>query len=124
MSRSHPSPPRSGCPIATSLDQVGDRWTLVILRDLVNGKRRFAEFLASPERITTSVLTDRLAALEANGLVERRPYQDRPPRHEYVLTEKGLALLPVLQDLCRWANRFMPETWTPPAAFMDRRVDG
>jgi DNA-binding HxlR family transcriptional regulator len=115
--------PRSRCPIATSLEQIGDRWTLVILRDLVNGKRRFGEFLTSPERITTNVLTDRLAALERNGLVEKRRYQDRPPRHEYALTEKGLALLPVLQDLCRWANRFMPETWRPPDAFMEMRVD-
>jgi len=113
--------PRSGCPIATALDQIGDRWTLVVVRDLINGKARFAEFLASPERITTNVLTDRLATLERDGLVARRRYQDRPPRYEYLLTEKGAALLPVLQDLCRWANRFMPETWRPPESFMAPR---
>ena len=113
---------RSGCPIATTLDMVGDRWTLVILRDMLNGKSRFSEFLDSPERITTNVLTDRLAAMGRAGLVSRKPYQLRPTRFAYTLTEKGEALLPVLQEICRWANRFMPETWTPPESFMSREV--
>ncbi len=112
---------RSGCPIATTLDSLGDRWTLVILRDMLNGKGRFSEFLESPEGITTSVLTDRLAKMEAEGLVTRTPYQQRPQRFEYALTEKGEALLPVLQEICRWANRFMPYTWGPPKSFMTRR---
>lgn len=113
---------RSGCPIATTPDQVGDRWTLVVLRDMLNGKSRFAEFLLSPERITTSVLADRLAAMEATGLISKSLYERRPPRHEYRLTEKGEDLLPVLQAICRWANRHIPETWTPPASFMARRT--
>ena len=66
--------PDRDCPIATTLDIIGDRWTLVILRDLVNGKKRFSEFLDSPERITTNVLTDRLAMMTANGLVRRKLY--------------------------------------------------
>lgn len=110
--------PRSGCPIATSLDFLGDRWTLVITRDMILGKKKFADFLASPERITTNVLTERLSTMEREGLVERVPYSERPLRHEYRLTEKGRALWPILQDICRWANRFMPETWVPPASFM------
>ena len=114
-----PSTPntRSGCPIATTLDIVGDRWTLVILRDMLIGKKRFSQFLESPERITTSVLADRLALMEAAGLVTKTPYQLRPKRYEYVPTKKGLGLLPMLQEMCRWANRFMPETWTPPPSF-------
>ena len=118
-----PSDPhtRSGCPIATTLDIVGDRWTLVVLRDMLTGKKRFSQFLESPERITTSVLADRLALMEAAGLVTKTPYQLRPKRHEYLLTKKGLGLLPVLQEMCRWANRFMPETWTPPRSFMRRK---
>jgi DNA-binding HxlR family transcriptional regulator len=112
------SDPRSGCPIATTLDIVGDRWTLVLVRDLVNGKRRFSDFLASPERITTNVLTDRLASMEKAGLVTRMPYQERPKRYEYALTEKGEALLPVLQEMCRWANHFIPGTWVAPDSFM------
>ena len=114
--------PRSGCPIATTLDIVGDRWTLVLLRDMLIGKTRFSEFLASPERITTNVLTDRLALMERAGLVTKTPYQERPRRFAYRLTGKGEALLPVLQEMCRWANRHIPGTWTPPKSFMRRKV--
>ncbi|MGD2134051.1 MAG: helix-turn-helix domain-containing protein [Maricaulaceae bacterium] len=113
--------PRSGCPIASTLDLVGDRWTLVILRDMLNGKSRFSEFLTSPERITTSVLADRLALIEAAGLATKSLYSQRPKRYEYALTEMGAGLLPVLQDMCRWANCYLPGTWTPPEAFMKRR---
>ena len=114
--------PRSGCPIATTLDLVGDRWTLVIVRDMLNGKAKFGAFLDSPEKITTSVLADRLALMESAGLVERTAYQNRPPRYEYRLTDKGEALLPVLQEICRWANQFIPDTWAPPRSFMSQRV--
>jgi DNA-binding HxlR family transcriptional regulator len=112
---------RSGCPIAMTLDLVGDRWSLVILRDMVNGKKRFSEFLDSPERITTSVLAARLARMEEAGLVEARAYQNRPKRYDYQLTEKGLAMLPVLQEICRWANRYVPGAWIPPESFMQKR---
>ncbi|WP_339746786.1 helix-turn-helix domain-containing protein [uncultured Maricaulis sp.] len=109
---------RSGCPIASTLDLVGDRWTLVILRDLINGKRRFTDFLTSPERITTNVLTDRLGQMEQAGLITRTAYQTRPPRFEYRLTAKGEGLLPVIQEMCRWANINMPSTWEAPESFM------
>ncbi len=115
--------PRSGCPIATSLELVGDRWTLVILRDLICGKRRYGEFLSSPERITTNILADRLAAMEAHGLIEKTAYQAHPPRYDYRLTAKGRGLVPVLQALCRWADRFLPECWTPPESFMALGAD-
>ena len=113
---------RSDCPIATTLDLVGDRWTLVVLRDLFIGKTRFSEFLTSPEKITTSVLADRLAGMERSGLVTKSPYQLRPKRFAYALTQKGEALLPVLQAMCRWANRYEAGTWTPPERFMTRKV--
>jgi DNA-binding HxlR family transcriptional regulator len=115
---------RSGCPSASTLDIAGDRWTLVILRDLLTGKRRFSQFLASPEKITTNILTDRLAAMEDAGLVTRSAYQERPTRYEYALTRKGEALHPVLQEMCRWANAYIPGTWTPPASFMRKRKLG
>ena len=113
----------SRCPISSTLDLVGDRWTLVLLRDMVNGKKRFSEFLDGEERITTNILTDRLVLMEKGLLVKRILYQRRPPRFEYVLTEKGVGLLPVLQEICRWGNRFLPGTWKPPEAFMRRRPD-
>lgn len=109
---------RSPCPIASSLDLIGDKWTMVILRDLLNGKSRYSEFLASPERITTNILADRLERMETSGLIVRQPYQDRPVRYDYRLTEKGHGLHPTLRALCRWANEFMPGTLIPPAAFM------
>ena len=112
--------PRSGCPIATTLDIVGDRWTLVILRDLINGKKRFSEFLESPEQISTNVLTDRLALIEAAGIAKKKLYQARPKRFEYHLTRKGKDLHPLLQEICRWANKHYTDTWKPPASFMKR----
>ena len=114
--------PRSPCPIATTLEIVGDRWTLVIIRDLVNGKSRFGEFLDSPERITTNILSDRLVTMARNGLIEKVARPNRPRQFSYQLTPKGRALLPILQDMCRWANRFAPDTWTPPQSFMKQRV--
>ena len=113
---------RSACPIATTLEIVGDRWTLVILRDMLNGKKRFSQFLESPERITTNVLTDRLKLMERASLVSRELYQLHPKRFEYVLTKKGEALLPMLQEMCRWANRFIPATSVPPESFMTRKI--
>jgi DNA-binding HxlR family transcriptional regulator len=110
---------RSGCPIATTLDLVGDRWTLVIVRDMVMGKKRFGDFLKSPEGIPTNILTDRLQRLEEFGLLEKRSYQENPVRFEYRLTEKGAALLPALQAVCRWANRYLPDTWKTPKRFLE-----
>ena len=109
---------RSGCPIASTLDLVGDKWSLIIVRDMVTGKKRFGEFMASPEGIKTNILTSRLRRMEEAGLVERRAYQSKPPRFEYVLTHRGEELLPVLQEMCRWGNKFVNDTWIPPDSFM------
>ncbi|MCG8443067.1 MAG: helix-turn-helix transcriptional regulator [Caulobacterales bacterium] len=118
MAVTWPRPRRSLCPIASTLELVGDRWTLVIVRDMLTGKKRFAEFLASPEGVTTNVLTDRLARMEAAGLVAKTPYQKRPPRYEYALTADGAGLAPVVQAMCRWAARHVPDCWTPPESLM------
>ena len=108
-------PLRSRCPIASALDLFGDKWTLVVVRDLMFlGKHRFSDFLASGEGISTNVLSERLERLECAGLVERRRYQERPPRDEYHLTEKGRDLYPVLRELVRWGNRHVPGTFQPP----------
>lgn len=109
---------RSGCPIASTLDLVGDRWSLVIVRDLINGKTRFAQFLESPERIATNTLAARLAQLEADGLIMSALYQKRPQRFEYKLTPKGAALIPVLQAICTFGSSTLPNRWTAPDKFM------
>jgi len=111
---------RSPCPIATTLDVVGDKWSLLITRDMLNGKKRFGEFQASPEGIPTNILAARLKRMEQTGLIARTPYQDRPPRFEYQLTRRGLSLLPVLREMCRWANSEAPGTWPAPEHFMSQ----
>lgn len=115
---------RSGCPIATTLDLVGDRWSLVIVRDMVLGKARFGDFLTSPEHVPTNILAARLKRMEQAGLVVKYAYQTRPARYEYRLSDKGMALLPVLQDMCRWANAHVPGTWIPPESFMQGKPPG
>lgn len=108
--------------MATSLDLVGDKWTLVIVRDLLCGKSTFGELESSPENIPTNILAARLKAMASAGLVERELYQHKPDRYRYVLTARGEGLLPVLQAFCKWANAEFPETWRAPESFMKRRT--
>lgn len=115
--------PRSPCPIAATLDTLGDKWSLVVIRDLFAGRRRFSEFLASPEGIKRNILAERLKRLEAAGLIARRRYQERPERFEYSLTRAGADLLPVLQAVARWAKAHIPGVWTPSDAFFARRPE-
>lgn len=106
---------RSDCPIACTLDVIGDRWTLLIVRDLMLGKRRFSEFLGSGENITTNILTERLRQLEGTGLVERSRYQERPPRYQYQLTAAGRELSPVLSAIYAWGRAHIPAAGKGPA---------
>ena len=101
---------RSSCPLACALDLVGDKWTLLVIRDMFRGKRRFSEFLDAPEGITTNILTDRLNRLVKAGIVERRRYQDRPPRYAYHLSDAGRSLDPVLRACLAWAEANIPDT--------------
>lgn len=112
---------RSDCPITNVLDTLGDKWTLLVIRDLVLGKRRYQEFLSSPERIASNILADRLAKLEAAGLVTRRAYQQNPARHEYLLTKKGKGLEPVLEAIIVWGQKHYPGTKRFPTV---RQGDG
>jgi DNA-binding HxlR family transcriptional regulator len=101
---------RSPCPIANVLDVLGDRWTLLVVRDLACGKGLFKEFLASPEGIATNILADRLSRLVAQGLVEKRASARVPGREEYALTEKGRSLRPVLEAMACWGLEQIPGT--------------
>jgi len=93
---------RSPCPVACSLDLLGDRWTLLVVRDLMLGAERFKEFIASPEGIPTNLLADRLARLVEHGIAEQVPAADGSRHPAYRLTKKGGALLPVLAALRDW----------------------
>ena len=97
-------------PLAEALARVGDRWTLLVIRDLFAGKLRFGEFLASPERIPTNILADRLKRLEAAGLVAPAAYSERPPRYAYHLTDSGRTLGPVVDALAVWGLEQFPGT--------------
>ena len=91
---------RSNCPIAQSLDLFGDKWTLLVMRDvLVFGKKSFVDFEQGDERIPTNLLADRLKRLVEQALLEKVPYQDKPVRYHYLPTEKGRALRPVLRAM-------------------------
>src|SRR5437762_13001247 len=97
------------CPIARSLERVGEWWSILILRDAFYGMTRFDEFQKSLD-IAPNILTRRLTALVAEGLMERRQYLEKPPRYEYVLTESGRAFKPVLIALLAWGNaHFTPD---------------
>jgi DNA-binding HxlR family transcriptional regulator len=113
-------PLRSPCPIAGALDVLGDAWTLLVMRDLLfYDKHRFADFLASPEKISTNILAERLKRLERCGLIERRRYQQRPARYEYYLTQRGHDLLPVLRELIQWGKRHVRGTAQhPPPSYV------
>jgi DNA-binding HxlR family transcriptional regulator len=116
-----PAHARSRCPIANTLDVLGDRWTLLVVRDLLFLKKlRYSELARSNESIPTNILADRLRRLEEAGVVEKKAYQLRPPRYEYHLTPAGLDLLPILREIVVWANRHIPGTGRPPHAFFDR----
>ena len=104
---------RSFCPVASALDIVGDKWTLVVIRDLFFGKHRYGEFQSSPEAIPTNILADRLKRLEASGLVVKEYYQDNPPRADYYLTRKGADLGSVLRAMREWGERHIEGTYVP-----------
>lgn len=101
---------RSACPIACSLDLLGDRWTLLVIRDLFAGKHRYGEFGASPEHIPTNILADRLRRLEHAGLIETTQYSSHSRRHEYHLTPSGAGLAPTLRALSAWGQAHLPDT--------------
>jgi len=109
--KNSPEHTRSCCPITSTLDLIGDKWTLLIVRDMIYaGATRYSQFAKSPESIPTNILADRLRRLEAAGLIRSQQYTDKPPRSEYHLTESGAALYPVLMAMVDWGNQHVAGT--------------
>ena len=104
---------RSNCPVACSLDVLGDRWTLLIIRDLLRGKSRYSEFLASAEGIPTNILAERLRRLEDAGIISSSQYGTHSRRKAYALTQVGKDLAPALRALRDWGLTNFPGTQTP-----------
>jgi DNA-binding HxlR family transcriptional regulator len=113
---------KSDCAINYSLEIVGDPWSLLIIRDIVNfGKKTFGEFLASDERIGTSVLARKLAALEQHGVITKEPSKTDKRKEEYRVTAKGLDLIPVLCEFALWGATYDPHTGADMAKIEEYR---
>ena len=107
------------CSIARTLSVVGDSWTMLVIRELFNGNGRFNGLLGAT-KAPPAILSERLAGLERDGVVDRRPYSSRADRYEYRLTRKGRELYPVLISLMTWGDRWMTDG-TPPVRLVHRR---
>ncbi len=115
--------PGQTCSIAESLEVIGERWSLLIVRDVLNGNRRFGEIQGSLG-VARNVLSARLQRLTAEGILERRPYQQSPERFEYFLTEKGLDLWPALIALLNWGDRYSTNPAGPPKIIVHKECGG
>jgi DNA-binding HxlR family transcriptional regulator len=100
---------RSGCPVSFSLDFLGDKWTLLILRDMVlYGKATYGDFLDSEEKIATNILADRLSTLEQHGFIIKKVSPEKKNKFLFSLTEKGIELVPVIMELSIWGSKYNP----------------
>ena len=105
---------RSNCPINFVLETFGDKWTLLIIRDLMfKGKRYYGEFLSSPEKISTNILADRLQRLEAQGIISKQGDPEHRSRVIYRLSDKGRALLPIMLEMTSWSATYDSHSNTP-----------
>ncbi len=112
----HTQQRRSDCPINFALETFGDPWSLLIIRDIVYfGKKTYGEFLTSEEGMATNILASRLARLEEQGILVKKPSEQDKRKEEYALTEKGLDLIPVLAEMANWSAQYDPQTGAPPA---------
>lgn len=106
---------RSDCPINFTLQTIGDTWSLLIIRDIVYfGKKTYGEFLDSDEHIATNILANRLAQLEADGILRKSPHPTDGRKEIYRLTDKGLDLIPLLLEMAAWGAAHDPQTGAPP----------
>lgn len=106
MSEQKSSAPLPACPVETTLALIGDKWKVLILRDLMPGKKRFGELKKSIGTVSQKVLTAQLRDMEANGLLTRTVYAEVPPRVEYSLTELGQSLKPILEAMQNWGEAY------------------
>ena len=116
---------RSLCPISTALDIFGDKWTLLVIRDIIFvGKSSYGEFMQSAEKIATNILADRLGVLEAQELIVKEKAPGKRARHFYHPTQKAIALIPVIAELILWGNKYYPDTYTHPKSLLaDLKTD-
>ena len=104
---------RSNCPITNALDIVGDKWSLLIIRDIFMGKKTFTEFLKSPEKIATNILTNRLESLHAKGLLNVGKLQNNQKTKIYYLTDAGIDMYPIIYEMMQWSKRNLKKKFGP-----------
>jgi DNA-binding HxlR family transcriptional regulator len=98
--------PRSDCPISTALDILGDKWSLLVIRDMMfKGKNTYGDFLDSEEKIATNILADRLSLLESAGIISKHKHPESKAKVLYKLTDKGVDLLPLLVEIIEWSEK-------------------
>lgn len=114
-----PNTRRSDCPLSCFLDEWGDKWTFVILRDALAGPKKFKGFLESDEALPTNLLSSRLARLVEGGYLVKAQYQEKPKRFEYAITEKGRSLIPIMQAMVGWAEAHLDGLGPAPACLAD-----
>lgn len=115
---------RSDCPISNALDIFGDKWTLLIVRDLMfKGKQHYVEFLQSEEKIATNILADRLSLLERSGIISKRIDPAHGSRYLYHLSPKGVDMLPMLVEMILWSAKYDPDTAADPQFVARARKD-
>lgn len=110
MSKENKNAWRSVCPITNTLDLLGDKWTLIIIRDLFLGKTNYSEFQDSPEGIPTNILAARLKKMLENEIISKEAYQQKPVRYAYTLTSKGKTLAPIVKEIVKWGLKNIPGT--------------
>jgi DNA-binding HxlR family transcriptional regulator len=119
----HRDYPALDCSVAKALEVIGERWSLLIVRSVMHGNRRFGEMQESLG-IARNVLSARLQRLVDEEILERRAYQENPPRYEYFLTQKGLDLWPALIALLNWGDRYSPEPEGPRRLIVHKQCGG
>ena len=118
MAKSKTDCRQSGCPVAFTLDIIGDKWSLLIIRDMIfKGRRYFGEFLEANEKIATNILTDRLKKLEDAGIIVKTQDPEHQKKYIYALTPKGVDLIPVILEVILWGAKNDPGTKTPKELF-------
>ena len=106
---------RSDCPISYALDIFGDKWSLLVIRDLMfQGKQTYGEFLVSDEKIATNILADRLSLLECAGIIRKKNDKEKKNRIIYSLTDKGIDLVPIILEIVSWSAHYDKKTGAPP----------
>lgn len=116
--------PRSACALANGLEILGDRWTLLIIRDLMfTNRNEFGHFVNSGEGISTNILTERLARLQEYNVVNKLPHPSHGKKNIYQLTEQGIALFPVLIELMLWAHETVADTFIPEPIYQKLKND-